>query len=171
MAEGVLVNNLKVYIIDSCYLVELFKIPGHFQEDFHDKIKFKFETAINNKSILVVPFPCIFELANHIAHIDNGSKRYELSQKLYKTVEMSLNHSVPWIIPPYSGINDVLKDICKLFSDVYSSHGIGLTDTYIIREANFWKSKYNSRYKIHIWTKDASVKSYEPDIEHDSVLS
>jgi len=44
---------------------------------------------------------------------------------------------------------------------------MGLTDTYTLEEAVRLKARYNSAkdYKVHIWTKDNSLKAHEPDAE------
>ena len=164
-------NTLRVYIIDTSYLAVLFKIPKYYSDEGHIAIKKLLKTAIESSSRLVVPYPCIFEIANHIAHVVDGDIRKDLAAKLYNTVSSSITEQAPWIIPPNKNNEEVLIEICKIFSERYAASLIGLTDTYIITEANAWKAKYNSsKYKVHIWTTDGSLKAHEPDTEPDAFV-
>lgn len=163
--------NNYVFIIDTSYLLELFKVPGKFNEASAVTIKEKFKVAAENKARFVVPFPCIFELANHIAHVTDGGQRGTLSGILYQTVKKSLDNGDPWIIPPQKEQNELLESLCKIFYEETCSLGCGLTDTFIIEEAKHWKKKYNQAgYHIHVWSKDHNLKAFEPDIERNPFL-
>ena len=157
-----------VYVIDTSYLLELYKIPGCYVETAYTLVKAKFKIGSARKSLFVVPVPCIFELANHIAHIGDGNLRKVFSDRLYTMVEKSIANEIPWIIPPHKDIDNVLVELCRIFANEHVANMVGLTDTYIIREAMYWKTKYNSsHYHVHIWTKDRKIKAYEPDAEID----
>ena len=160
-----------VFIIDTSYLLELFQVPGRFNATSALSIKDKFKAAAINKARFVVPFPCIFELANHIAHVPDGGQRGALSGTLFKTVKSSLDNGEPWIIPPQKQQNDLLQSLLQIFHEETCCAGCGLTDTFIIEEAKHWKRKYNQAgYHIHIWSKDHNLKAFEPDQERNPFL-
>lgn len=152
------------FIIDTSYLLELFKVPDCSNESHGEKIKEKYYHAIENKSRLYVPLSCVFEFADHIADVKNGNSRKILGGKFLKTIKSSIEDQVPWTITPSAGLEFIPK-ICEVFANTYVIRGIGLTDTSIISEAKRLKKKYKSFYKVHIWTKDKKLKAYEPDKE------
>ncbi|MCE1225756.1 MAG: hypothetical protein LWW87_04610 [Geobacteraceae bacterium] len=155
-----------VFIIDTSYLLELFKVPGKFTDAAAFTIKEKFKDAADKNARFVVPFPCIFELANHIAHVADGGQRQTLSGALYNAVKSSLTKAEPWIIPPQKEQNELIQTLCQIFHEQTCCMGCGLTDTFIIEEAKHWKRKHNQTgYYIHIWSKDHNLKAFEPDHE------
>ncbi len=155
-----------IFVIDTCYIDELFKVPNYSQ---HSKeISEKFATAIRNNSRFYVPLPCIFEVANHIAHAKDGNIRAALSRKLLATIKSCIKNQRPWILTPSTGL-EVLPELCRVFSEKYVIKGIGLTDTFIIQEAKRLKQE-KSHFKVHIWTKDRSLKAYEPDAEENPFI-
>jgi len=158
-----------IYLIDTSYLIELYKIPGESGESAIQEIHMRFEIAIINKSRLYVPLPCIFELGNHIAKIQDGRGRRELAQKLFLDVKDSVETSKPWITLPSVEIGEALRRLCKAFSENYQRLRIGLTDSFIIEEANRLKRDQDNKFgfKVHIWTKDKALKTYEPDTEEN----
>ncbi len=157
-----------VFVIDTSYLLELFKVPDYSQHP--EEIKKLFEMAIQNQSRFYVPLPCVFELGNHIADVRDGTSRFKLGKKLYNTICSCINNNRPWNITPSAGLND-LPDLCKNFSEQFVKQRVGLTDTFIIREAHRLKKKYNkSDFKVHIWTKDIALKAQEPDTEKNQFV-
>lgn len=157
------------FIVDTCYLCELFKIPNHFNETSSKLIIEKFENAININSTIVIPVQCVYELANHIAHIANGQVRKNKAELLTRTVTTSIHGSGPWTISPHDGLDTLLK-ICEAFSDNYVIQGIGLSDSCVIEIAKTWKSKFKNNGRVYIWTKEASIKAHEPDTEAAAYL-
>lgn len=167
-------SPIKAFVIDTSYLAELFFIPGKSNELSQGIIKRKFTNAIQNEHRLFVPFPVIFELGNHIAHITNGQVRADKANKLITSIHSSIMDESPWIITGSSEPDILLNfdsffGICTEFCTRYAAESIGIVDSIIIKEAERIKGKYasflNSTYSVHIWTRDRLVKSYEPDIE------
>ena len=78
------------YVIDTSYLLVLFKVPNMYSPKALKEIKWRFEKAINSNSRLFVPCPCICELGNHIAQIGSGDVRREIALQLWKTVDSSI---------------------------------------------------------------------------------
>jgi predicted nucleic acid-binding protein len=163
-------------LIDTSYLVELFKVPGKFKPDFAERVRKRFGEAVNAGHRLYVPFPVVFEVANHIAGVRDGGSRKRLANLLANTVRSCVESANPWIITPAS--EDILYDLSELLRlcDVYAREmavqSIGLSDTAIIEEARRLKGKYNqSEDRVHIWTRDEALKAHEPDTEPAPLLA
>ena len=162
--------SIAVYVIDTSYLLELFKVPNYSNTSSITEITDRFKNAIINKSRFFVPLPCIFELGNHIADVRKGSIRKKLADSFYKTIKSCVEENGPWIIIPSASI-DRLTQLCKNFSENFVIEKVGLTDTAVIIEANRLKEKYSSfHYKVHIWAKDSSLKAREPDTEENPFM-
>ncbi|MBF0530219.1 MAG: hypothetical protein HQK55_13295 [Deltaproteobacteria bacterium] len=152
-------------VMDTSYLDELYAVPEKSSKAVNTEARKRFALAVRQKARFFVPLPCLFELANHIAHISDGNRRKNLADSLVKTIEQCVSNCEPWIITPYDMI-EALPKLCRAFADEYVAQGIGLTDTYIIQEARRLKRIYNKPpYRVHIWTKDHALKACEPDLE------
>jgi hypothetical protein len=154
----------RVFLIDTSYLVELFKVPGCSTPQARFEIEQRYNQALADKNELVVPLPCIFELSNHIAQVSNGYYRREVARVLWEIIENSVREEEPWTITPAMGI-ETLPVLFEEFVNNYVSQQIGLVDTFIIQEA--WRLKTVNKKigcQVHIWTKDQALKAYEPDV-------
>ncbi len=159
----------RIYVVDTGYLCELFKVPGVSTPKATKEVRRRFKAAITNHDGLFVPFTCICELGNHIAQAPDGRVRRKLVLRLLETVKSSINEGVPWTIIPSEGIATIIP-YCLEFAS-YCEIGIGLTDTLVIQESIRLNKKLSGfDYKIHIWTKDTTLKSYEPEPEVDAFL-
>lgn len=157
--------SISVYIIDTSYLDEVFNVPGFSNHHSATEVKDRFQKAIESKSRFYVPWPCIFELADHIAHIPNGRKRAKLAKELSHTILSSIQKSVPWILVPPRD-EDVLIELFNSYTREYVLQGIGLTDTTVVNEAKRLKKNYKGLgFDVHIWTTDIKLKALEPDSE------
>ena len=67
-----------IYVVDTNYLLELFSVPKSSSETAIIEVKKRFKNAAENGALFMVPLPCIFELGNHIADVDDGNIRYNL---------------------------------------------------------------------------------------------
>ncbi len=123
-------------VVDTGYLLELFKVPKHFNEHNHNEIKKRFEIAVKKNASLFLPLPCLYELANHIANVKDGNKRKELADKLYDQV---LDATFLTITPANS--LEKLPEFLKEFKDEYVTQKIGLVDAFVIHEAHRLKAK------------------------------
>ena len=156
-------------VIDTGYLVELFKIPKHFTEENAKEVKHRLELAIKDKYRLYIPTPVVFELANHITHVNDGNIRQELVNKFSKIINECLDDKVTLFnIVPFDNsavvkeLSNNLKDFVQQFADDFARQGLGFTDSAVLLEAQSLKTKTNC---VHIWTTDAPLKPYEPDTE------
>jgi predicted nucleic acid-binding protein len=168
--------SMTALLVDTSYLLELLKVPDRFDPEFAQRVKARFSGAVKAGHRLYVPFPVVFEVANHIAGVRDGGSRKRLAELLAKTVRSSVEFANPWIITPAS--EDILYDLSELLRlcDVYAREmavqSIGLSDTAIIEEARRLKGKYNQpEDRVHIWTRDQALKAHEPDAEPAPLLS
>ena len=144
-------------------------MPGASNVKASKEVKKRFRNAIINNDRLYVPFVCICELGNHIAHVQDGAIRRNLALKLIDTVRSSINDGNPWTITPSEGLSELLTN-CREFES-YCEMGIGLTDTLVIIESVRLKKRYSGLgYSIHIWTMDKAIKSHEPEKEEAAFL-
>jgi hypothetical protein len=155
-----------IIVLNTSYLLELFAVPGHSTEHGKPAVRARFADATDRGDMLFVPAPCLFELGNHIANVSTGSLRKTLAEALLEAVERSLEGGGPWVIIP-AVPREVLPELCRLFKGEFVSQGIGITDTSVIYEARRLKKNYRETSRVHIWTKDRRLKSYEPDKERD----
>lgn len=165
--------TVSVFIVDTSYLTELLKVPGFSDDAASKKIWNRYEKAVKNDSRIFVTLPCIFELANHIAGVNDGNRRRELGNKFFEIIRSCITEDIPWIIIPPCDM-EVLTQfsrLCEVFAGEYILQGIGLTDTNIIQESKRLKKKYSTLgYNVYIWTKDENLKAHEPDPEIDPFL-
>ena len=138
--------SISIFIIDTSYLLELFSVPGHSNIQSNKEIRKRFEIAIKNSCRLYVPLPCIYELANHIAHIDDGDIRKDIASKIYNTIQLSIREYFPWNITPSTSI-DELPSMFEIFANEYVLQKISMTDTSIIQEAKRLKKE---KYKVRV---------------------
>jgi len=165
------VNGNKNYVVDTSYLDELYKIPKKHSSTASATVNAKFTEAVKMKARLYVPFPVIFELANHIAHIKDGNERIKKAGQLRNAVASSIKESQPWIIPSASEDSyllqlDQFQNLCQQFATSFAKQGIGMTDLSIIHEARRLKQRALAiGSQTHIWTLDKALKRHEPDPE------
>jgi predicted nucleic acid-binding protein len=77
----------KHYVVDTGYLLELFRVTGHFNEGKHKRIDDKFKQAAKEGFPVYIPVLVLFEVANHIAQVPDGSIRKALAGKLTASVK------------------------------------------------------------------------------------
>jgi hypothetical protein len=163
---------VRIFVIDTGYLLEFFRVPKHSKDAHVSEVRKRHQQAIDNKDRLYVPITCIFELANHIAQIDDGNIRRKTVSSLLEYIKKSIESDSPWNIVPFEeGLKTYFVPLIQEFSEYYVQINISLTDTTVIREAIRLKEKYKkSGYLVHIWTKDKSLKAYEPDTEENPFI-
>jgi hypothetical protein len=166
-------------IVDTSYLLELYRVPGNFEEAAHAIIVDRFSGHIASGGRLYVPVPVIFEFANHIADVSDGMIRRDLATRLRSAVQTSLDKQSPWIILPMKSekilwdLTEALLDLCGSFAGEYASQGIGLTDAAIIDFAKAVASTRGNQFPrpaVHIWTRDNALKAREPDSEEHAFV-
>jgi len=159
-------SRAAVLVIDTSYLLELYRVPHYSNDASHAAIKARFGKAIEQKSQLYVPFPAIFEVANHIVDGRDPGPRKKLAELFVGHVLQSFEKGQPFVITP--ALDEAsLKELLQQFANEFAPQRVGLTDTSIVSEAKRLKQKYGASYNVHIWTKDRRLKAHEPDFERD----
>jgi predicted nucleic acid-binding protein len=165
---------IRAYVLDTSYLLEIYRVPGHSDVACYRAIKPRLRAAIKADARLYVPFPVIFELANHIAHVADGGRRISLAKKLSDDISKSAQEGIPWIIAPVaeqsvllelSGLLEWIED----FERNYATQGLGLSDLAVTKQANSLASRH-PHLAVHIWTTDHSLKAQEPQAEPDAFV-
>jgi hypothetical protein len=132
-------------------------------------MKRHFDTAIRTAARLYVPYPVLFETANAIAHIQEDLLRQSLAAAFTDTVLRSLEQGEPWIITPTDRrapmlVRDELLKLCQSFERSYAHQRMGLTDAFIVHEAERLKGKHSADGRhVHIWTADSALGRHAPD--------
>lgn len=156
----------KHFVIDTGYLLELYKVPGHSDKDAHAKIRSKFDTAADRNDRFYLPAVVIFETANHIAGVHVGTNRRTLAQRLRDDVVSSISQpSEPFIIVPHLDPTALVALLTK-FADEFAVQKLSLTDSSIVTEARRVSVDRHGE-PVHIWTRDAATKALEPHKEAD----
>ncbi|MCX7113065.1 MAG: hypothetical protein NTX45_23700 [Proteobacteria bacterium] len=144
-------STIRLYVIDTSYLLELFHVDGYSEENGFANVKNKVGEAIKNNYSFYIPIPVLFELANHIADVRDFSRRRALAKQLSEKVLSWLDDkSIYWVLTPpgnAKNINELMeaiKESANRFSNEFSNQQLGLTDTIVILEAERLKNNYPS---------------------------
>lgn len=161
-------------VVDTGYLLELFKVPRRFNESDAKEIKRRFEMAKAQGNKLYIPIPVLFELANHIAHVEEGHHRCELVAKFSATVQQGISPGITYLniisceaFAVASELSNNLEKFVQQFAEHFIQQGLGFTDSAVVLEAQSLKTKHN---RVYIWTTDEPLKPYEPDTEPDPFI-
>lgn len=154
-----------IYVIDTSYLCELFRVPGFSTPKSIDEVERRFRLAVAVGARFYVSVPAICELAGHIADLADGRLRRKLSVRLRDTVVDSIDEGRPWNLLGMGDTRAMEKHMDGFVR--HSSEGLSLVDAVLIDEANrLRRETYRGRaWRVHIWTKDRSLKAREPDRE------
>lgn len=166
--------TIRIYVVDTSYLLELYRVDGSFEEDAHLSVLQKFQANIDDGQFFV-PISVLFELANHIADIHDAQRRRDLAARLRADIKRSISEQSPWVVTHATdaqSLDDLLSALNESvarFAEEFSTEKLGLTDTTVILEAERLRKKYVSdslkKYQIHIWTRHSELKAREPDTE------
>lgn len=85
-------------ILDTSWLLELYRVPGYYQETRTADVIQATADHINDGSELLVTVPVLFEIANHITHVGKGTSRRRLSAKFRDDINSSFGRGSPWTI-------------------------------------------------------------------------
>ena len=85
-------------ILDTSWLLELYRVPGHFDETRTGSVQTETAEIIDAKCELFVTVPVLFEVASHINHVGNGELRRSLGERLLSDITSSIDRDSPWTI-------------------------------------------------------------------------
>ena len=111
-------------ILDTSWLLELYRVPGYFDESRTTHVRTETARLIDAESELFVTVPVLFELASHITHVRNGRRRRSLGKRLRDDIASSIDHEIPWTIATVG--QDILMrspDVVRLAERFLESSG------------------------------------------------
>ena len=85
-------------ILDTSWLLELYRVPGYFEESRTCPVQTETAELIEAKCELFVTVPVLFEVASHITHVRDGRYRRTLSERLRDDITRSIDRESPWTI-------------------------------------------------------------------------
>ena len=158
MARVVILSDAA--IIDTSWLLELYRVPGHYKECRTTSVKATTGELAEAECELFVTLPVLFELANHIAHVGDGNCRYALAEMLLNDIRNAVDNDFPWTIATMSsGIllrsRDVV-DLAKRFLTL-SGPGYSLADISVIDLAEELRGRSK---QVRILEFDKQLKAY-----------
>lgn len=158
----------RVFVVETSYLCELYRVPGFSSQDFSELLRDKWSQEYEKGGRFRVPVGCLYQLCDHIADVPNGSRRRELAVMVATDVESSVASAIPWLIAPSYGV-DQLASFVHAFASNAGHLKLGLTNSQVVEIARRLKRKYGRAgdYRVHIWTRNQNLKAYEPDDELD----
>lgn len=166
----------RLYVVDTGYLTELYQVGDRCDPQAGREVKRRFVEAVERGDEFYVPVPVLFELGNHIANMKTGGgQRREKAERFRADVKSSCEQREPWVVTAFASessvqaFSEVLVSYCTEFAQEFAPARVGLTDVAVVHEAKRLKAKFagngQKTYAVHIWTRDAKVKAWEPDRE------
>lgn len=165
-------------VLDTSYLLELYRVSGFSKQDDHETIKSRMMAANLNGAIFFIAQGVVFEVANHIADVRNAPERTRLANQWRDEVWRSIRSEDDrlFTIHPGSDLDGLGKHLTT-WADILARGNaqkkdkgdIGLTDWGSVVVAHSLKDS-KGRPIVHIWTKDRRLKLHEPDPEEDQFL-
>lgn len=160
-----------LYVIDTSYLIELFKCGRDSNPTASAEVLRRFKQANAGGGRFFVPLPCLFELGDHIADVGHDEVRKRLVDSFVATVRSSLASGKPWTVTPTDAPETVLPKLLERFAPAAAKQKIGLVDAFTWEEAVRLKTKLSElKARVHIWTNDRNLKGKEPDTEANAYL-
>ena len=161
-----------VVVVETSYLCELYRVPGFSDKNFSARVRQKWNWMAHEESAsFFVPLGCIYQLCDHIADVPDGNRRRQLATLVVADVESSLESGNRWNILPTQGLDD-LPGFLRRFAADPTHLRLGLTNSEVLQMASDLKNKYGGKgnFRVHIWTRNQTLKAYEPDAEPDPLI-
>ena len=154
----------RIFVVETSYLCEFYALPGFSNAEFSSRLREKLTAAVQDR--FYVPLGCVYQLCDHVGDVVAGGRRQQLAHQVVTDVESSQEEGIPWVLVPSRGL-DELPGFLRGFASDPGYIRIGLTKSEVVTVALNLKRKYGSMgdYRVHIWTKRAELKAYEPDRE------
>ena len=147
-------------IVDTSWLLELYRVPGFYQETRTEGVVKATVDSVNDGGELFVTVPVLFEVANHITHVRNGTRRRDLSAKFRNDIKSSFDRESPWTIIT-SGEDILLRaeDVIQLADRFLGASGpnYSFADISIIDLAEKIRSRGQS---VRIMSFDGQLAAY-----------
>ncbi len=115
-----------VAILDTSWLLELYRVPGHFTKERTPRVHRETGEFSDAGSELFVTVPVLFEFAGHITRVSDGTRRRKLSERLRDDIRTAIDREWPWTIATVeSEILFRLQDVMRLAERFLESSGSG----------------------------------------------
>lgn len=156
----------KVFVVETSYLCELYRVPNFSDPKFSASLRTRWDGEREAGASFRVPVGCVYQLCDHIADVPDGGRRRKLAVRVATDVRSSVENWMPWLIIPSDGVTELARFVHRFASDD-GHRELGLTNSQIVEIAKGLKRKYGSvgSYRVHIWTRNETLKAYEPDPE------
>jgi hypothetical protein len=158
----------KIYVVDTSYLLELYKVPGSSSAVLYEPVKERIARAIKDKAMLFIPLPCVIEFASHLADAADKQTALSIARAFKVELALSLENKGVWRVTPCYDSPRAFHDGFGTFISDHLLAGVGLCDSFTIAEATRLAEKYESfGYRVHVLTLDEALKAHEPHTEED----
>jgi predicted nucleic acid-binding protein len=159
---------IECIVVDTSYLLDLFRIPGHSDPRRSEIAARRLDAAIVRRARLFLPVPVLFEVGNFVAQIADREVLDLQARRLLTLFDLAAK-GLPWIVPLASD-DEVwtrrhLHDCVTRFVAAQETPDVGLTDAAVIFEADRLKANRLWPRRVHIWTNEHAMKAREPDPE------
>ena len=150
-------------ILDTSWLLELYRVPGYFQESRTQPVHTETTELVDAGRELFVTVPVLFEVASHITHVRDGRRRRTLGEGLRNDIGSSIDHESPWTITTVG--SDILlrsQDVMQLAERFLESSGpnYSFADISII---DLTAELRRSGRMVRILAFDQQLESYSAD--------
>ncbi len=164
----------RFYVLDTGYLIAYYGVRGSHGE--FAEVRRRIKVARTERARLVVPWPCWYELAAHVAedHTDKG-----LIRKTAIAIAADLEAAVAQQEDALFAVDamprpEETRRLLAVWATVgldgssgFAQQGFSLVDTAIVLAANQLKAR-DRTFLVHIWTwerKRRNLRAYSPDVE------
>ena len=147
-------------ILDTSWLLELYRVPGYFDESRTTHVRTETARFIDEECELFVTVPVLFEVASHITHVRDGRRRRFLGERLRDDIASSISRELPWTIATVG--QEILlrsRDVIRLAERYLESSGpnYSFADVSIIDLAEVLRRRGR---KVKILAYDRQLASY-----------
>lgn len=151
---------IKTAILDTSWLVELYRVPGCFDKSRTSQVHTETAEFVDAGGELFVTVPALFEVASHITRVSDGDRRRALAERLHNDIRDSLDEDSPWTIVAVG--SDILlraQDVLNLAGRFLKSTGpnYSFADISIIDLARELQQQSKA---VKIFAFDAQLQSY-----------
>lgn len=163
---------IPILVVETSYLCEMYRVPGFSDATFSSRLQERWDRmAREQRASFYVPLGCLYQLCDHIADVPDGNQRRRLANQVVADVESALDRGSLWTILPTQGL-DELPGFLRAFASDPGHLRLGLTNSDVLKIASDLSSRYGSSsgYRVHIWTRNRSLKTREPDSEPNPLL-
>jgi hypothetical protein len=147
----------KLAVVDSSILCVWLRVPGKETcgQWEHDAVDSLIKKMVCDGTGLVLPFPSLIEVGNHIANAASG--RYETAQKFSQFIKDAISGTKPWTL---FAEQKIMFEGTKLhvLADAFptaAARGTSLADLAITNIANYYRG---IGYAVDILTGDGGMQ-------------